>query len=284
MSPMVRIVVSPEALKVYIPGSEFPSVSLTGTSCSLNCAHCGRHYLRGMLDGRVSLLKACSRPGVTGCLISGGFDERLKVPIDEHVDELKELKRRGLRINAHVGFIDEDDLDWVKYVDVVSFDFVGDRSVVKRVYGIDKGIEDYLKVMDMLSSEGVKVAPHVTLGLDFGRVWWETNTIDRLKDYDPEVIVLDVLIPTRGTTMGRVGVKAPSVEESLAVVEHARDVFDGELSVGCMRPGGTWRREFDMGAVRLGVNRLVNPPRSILKWARHELGMDVEVRKECCVI
>ncbi|ASA78403.1 radical SAM protein [Thermococcus sp. 5-4] len=272
-------------LKIYIPGIKFPSISLTGNYCSLNCAHCGRHYLEGMRKPtRKNLVDYClslKREGYTGCLLSGGMDSRLKVPIDRYADEIREIKRRtGLKLNAHVGFIDENDLEWVKYVDVVSLDFVGDDDVIRRVYKIDKTVEDYMRILDLLTGAGVRVAPHITIGLDFGRIGWEYRAIDLLMEYPIDVLVLDVLIPTKGTEMENV--PKPSVEDSLKVVKYARERFDGELSIGCMRPLGRWRVDFDRGAILAGVDRLTNPPRKVIEWAKSV--RDVEIIYECCVM
>ena len=272
-------------LKIYIPGVKFPSISLTGNYCSLNCAHCGRHYLEGMRKPtRRELVDYCvnlEREGYTGCLLSGGMDGRLKVPLDFYADEIREIKRRtNLKLNAHVGFIDKNDLEWVKYVDVVSLDFVGDDEVIKRVYRIDKTVEDYLRILDLLTEAGVRVAPHITIGLDFGRIHWEYKAIDMLLEYPIDVLVLDVLIPTKGTEMENV--PKPSVEESLDVVRYAREHFKGELSIGCMRPMGKWRLDFDRGAVLTGVDRLTNPPRKIIEWAKTV--REVEIIYECCVM
>ena len=272
-------------LKIYIPGIKFPSVSVTGNACSLNCAHCGRHYLEGMKKPeKGELLNYClnlAKNGYLGCLLSGGMDGRLKVPLDFYADEIREIKRRtNLKLNAHVGFIDESDLEWLRWVDVVSLDFVGDDEVIKRVYKINKSVEDYLRTIDLLTENGIKVAPHITIGLDFGRIHWEYRAIDLLVNYPLDVLVLDVLIPTKGTEMENV--PKPSVEKSLGVVRYARERFDGELSIGCMRPLGRWRLEFDRGAVLAGVNRLTNPPRKIIERAKTL--RDVEIIYECCVM
>ena len=272
-------------LKIYIPGIKFPSISLTGNYCSLNCAHCGKHYLESMRKPtRRELVDYCvslEREGYTGCLLSGGLDPRLKVPLDKYAGEIREIKKRtSLKLNAHVGFIDEGDLEWVKYVDVVSLDFVGDDDVIKRVYKIDRTVKDYLRILDLLTDAGVRVAPHITIGLDFGKIHWEYRAIDLLVGYPIDVIVLDVLIPTRGTEMENVS--APGVEESLEVVRYARERFDGEISIGCMRPLGRWRLEFDRGAVLAGVDRLTNPPRKVIEWAKSL--REVEIIYECCVV
>ncbi|WP_456365248.1 radical SAM protein [Thermococcus sp.] len=272
-------------LKIYIPGIKFPSVSVTGSACALNCAHCGGHYLRGMRKPeRGELLNYCldlAKKGYLGCLLSGGMDGRLKVPLDFYAEEIKEIKRRtNLKLNAHVGFIDENDLEWLRWVDVVSLDFVGDDDVIRRVYRIDKTVEDYLGILDLLTENGIRVAPHITIGLDFGRIHWEYKAIDLLVKYPIDVLVLDVLIPTKGTEMENV--PKPSVEESLNVVRYARERFEDELSIGCMRPLGRWRLEFDRGAVLADVDRLTNPPRKTIDWAKTV--RDVEVIYECCVM
>ena len=272
-------------LKIYIPGIKFPSISLTGSYCALNCAHCGRHYLEGMKKPkRRELLDFCldlDRNGYRGCLLSGGMDSRLKVPLDKYADELREIKRRtDLKLNAHVGFIDEADLEWIKYVDVVSLDFVGDNDVIRRVYRIDKTVEDYLKILDILTGAGVRVAPHITIGLDFGKIHWEYRAVDLLLEYPIDVLVFDVLIPTKGTEMENL--PKPSIEESIDVIEYARGRFDGEISVGCMRPTGRWRIDFDRKAVLVGIDRLTNPPKKVIEWAKKI--RDVEIIYECCVM
>lgn len=272
-------------LKVYIPGISFPSISLTGNYCTLNCAHCGKHYLEGMKKvtkhNLVEYCKSLEKEGYKGCLLSGGMDSRLKVPLDLYSSEIERIKKETkLKLNAHVGFIDEKDLEWIKHVDVVSLDFVGDDDVIRRVYKIEKGVKDYLAIMELLTSNGIRVAPHITIGLDFGKVWWEYRAIDMLVEYPIDVLVLDVLIPTRGTEMENV--KAPSVEESLKVIRYARERFDGELSVGCMRPMGKWRLEFDRGAIAEGIDRITNPPRKVIEWAKKI--REVEIIYECCVM
>jgi len=272
-------------LKIYIPGIKFPSVSLTGSYCFLNCAHCGRHYLEGMKKPKKrELVDFClnvERSGGLGCLLSGGMDSRLKVPIDRYADELREIKRRtNLKLNAHVGFIDESDLEWLKYVDVVSLDFVSDDDVIRRVYKIYKTAKDYLRIIELLTENGIRVAPHITIGLDFGRIHWEYRAVDLLLEYPIDVLVFDVLIPTKGTEMENL--PKPSIEESIDVIEYARKRFDGEISVGCMRPTGRWRIDFDRKAVLAGIDRLTNPPKKVIEWAKKI--RDVEIIYECCVM
>jgi len=60
------------------PNPAFPSVSITGTRCSLHCAHCNHHYLAHMVqtlkpDDLLRFALSHYSKGGLGFLISGGF-------------------------------------------------------------------------------------------------------------------------------------------------------------------------------------------------------------------
>ena len=62
------------------------AVSLTGSECALNCAHCAGHYLRQMVH-----IQNADATGMASCLISGGCDARGKVPAISHRAEIAKL-------------------------------------------------------------------------------------------------------------------------------------------------------------------------------------------------
>ena len=115
-------------------------ISLTGAQCALDCAHCGGHYLRGMQP-----IWQAKVDGATSCLISGGYDASGRVPVTAHLDRIKAI-RQGRVMNWHVGLIGEDEIRTIApYVDVISFDFVGDDETIREVYGLDLTVEDYVQ-------------------------------------------------------------------------------------------------------------------------------------------
>lgn len=250
-------------------------ISLTGTQCALDCAHCGGHYLRGMQpiwEARVD--------GATSCLISGGCDALGRVPVTTHLDRIKAI-RQGRGMNWHVGLIGEREIRAIApYVDVISFDFVGDDETIREVYGLDVTVEDYAQSYQLLRRYA-RVWPHITIGLRGGEIGHEHRALEILSDLGVEGLVLIVFIPTAGTRYA--DCPPPPIEAVVDILIEARLRFpDKPLYLGCMRPRGRYRIELDPLAVRAGVNTIVNPARAAVRLAE-ELGLTIRWGQECCV-
>ncbi|HMM21063.1 MAG TPA: radical SAM protein [Selenomonadales bacterium] len=255
------------------------AISVTGGQCALNCAHCGGHYLQGMKalqdipEG--AGLKARS------LLISGGCDAGGRVPVAEHLAKIAALKR-GLRCNVHVGLVGENDIRQIAGIaDTVSFDFIGEDATIKEVLGMDRTVSDYVACYRQLKKR-CSVIPHICIGLHGGEVRGEYRALRHLKALGAEGITFIVFTPTKGTRFA--DRPPPAVGEVLSVLVRARQVFPAKpLQLGCMRPGGLYRRQLDWWAVRCGVNGIVNPAPEAVRLAE-ELGLTVERREECCVL
>lgn len=252
------------------------AVSLTGNQCSLNCAHCAGHYLKGMVA-----IQDANAAGMTSCLISGGCDPQGRVPVTSHIAQVAAL-RPGRILNWHVGMIDEEDMCAIApYVDVISFDFVGDNETIREAYGLDYTVDDYASTYAMLRRYAT-VVPHLTLGLRGGRFSGEYRALDLLKTMGLSALVVLIFIPTPGTHYARC--QPPSLDEVVDFLLTARCALPNTpIYLGCMRPGGYYRRELDPLAVRAGVNKLVNPTPPAVRLAS-ELGLRIQWEDECCVI
>jgi uncharacterized radical SAM superfamily protein len=252
------------------------AVSLTGTRCSLDCAHCGGHYLRGMAS-----IEQADAAGMTSCLISGGCDRHGRVPVGSQLARVAEL-RPGRILNWHVGMIDEEQMRAIApLVDVISFDFLVDVETIREVYGLDYNADDYLRTYDMLRRY-TRVVPHLTLGLLGGRFRGEYRALELLRASGLEELVVLVFIPTAGTRYAHC--LPPAGEEVIAFLTAARNTLPGvPIYLGCMRPGGEYRRHLDPLAVRAGVNKIVNPSGSAMAMAK-QLGLRARWENECCVI
>ncbi len=252
------------------------AVSLTGRHCALQCAHCSGHYLNGMVP-----IEIADGTGMTSCLISGGFDQRGKVPVTSHLARVAAL-RPGRVLNWHVGMIDEGEIRAISpYVDVISFDFAGDNDTIRDVYGLDYTVDDYVRTYAMLRRHA-RVVPHLTLGLRGGKFSGEYRALEILTDLGVDALVALVLVPTPGTRYA--GCQPPSLAEVASFLLAARCALaDSPIYLGCMRPGGRYRRDLDALAVWAGVNKVVNPAASAVRLAK-ERGLDVQWESECCVI
>jgi uncharacterized radical SAM superfamily protein len=251
-------------------------ISLTGAQCALDCAHCGGHYLKGMQPIWQAEVK-----GATSCLVSGGCDALGRVPVTAHLDRIKAI-RQGRVMNWHVGLIGEDEIKAIApYVDIISFDFVGDDETIREVYGLDLTVEDYVQSYQLLRRYA-RVLPHLTIGLRGGELGHEHRALEILGDLGVEGLVLIVFIPTAGTRYA--DRQPPAIGEVVEVLVQARLRFpDKPLYLGCMRPRGRYRAELDPLAVRAGVNAIVNPAREAVRLAG-ELGLTIRWSRECCVI
>jgi hypothetical protein len=252
-------------------------ISLTGTECALNCAHCGRHYLQHMIPiweaaGRVS-------EAAPSLLISGGPDAGGRVPVTAHLDEIAKLAP-GRRLNWHVGLIDEAEARAIApYVDVVSLDFVGDDETIRGVYGLRKTVADYAASYQILRRYA-RVIPHVTIGLRGGRLGHERPALERLGEMGLDGLVFLVFMPTPGTRYA--DRQPPDVADAAALLAEARLRFPGApIYLGCMRPKGRYRAELDPLAVRAGANKIVSPTRPAVALAG-ELGLSAVRGRECC--
>jgi len=251
-------------------------LSLTGQQCSLDCAHCGGHYLGGMRP-----IWAAEPDGATSCLISGGCDPKGRVPVLAHLERVRAW-RDGRTLNWHVGFVSEEEMETIApLVDVVSFDFVGDDATIHEVYGLDRTVDDYVRTYELLRRYA-RTLPHVTLGLRGGRLGHELRAFEFLQELGVDGLVLLVFIPTMGTRYA--DRQPPPVHVVADLLAEARIRFpDVPLFLGCMRPKGRYRAEIDPLAVRAGINVLVGPSRSA-REAAAGLGLRIRESRECCVL
>lgn len=262
-------------IDMYYPGKT-KSVSITGQACSLNCSHCMGHYLRDMIS-----LKEADNTDSSSFLISGGCDREGKVPVNRFLDEIKMLKRKA-RLNIHCGLVNEDEAKTIGEVaDKVSFDFTVDDEAIHEVFGLNKGSEDYIRSYEFLRRY-TDVVPHILIGLKGGVIDREYEAIRVLKDMGTEKIAFIIFRPTIGTPFA--DRKPPGVMEAADVLRFARKALPhGYITLGCMRPGGSYRDSIDRMAVDIGVDGIVNPTPGAVMYAK-EMAYDINIKEECCVL
>lgn len=260
-------------------------VSVTGTACQLNCAHCGGRYLSHMLPLKDLLAQPdVVRSKVTSFLISGGCSAAGTVPVIEALDAVRKIGRESAkRINMHAGLVlNEREAEAVGAVaDVISFDLVGDDRVIRNVYGLTRSVEDYARSFELLSRY-CRVVPHICIGLDGGLPSGELTALRLARELGASEVVLIVFIPTPGTRFA--DRKPPELGYVKTVVRTARSLFsDGVVKLGCMRPRGQYRSELDRMCLDLGVDEIVLPHKDVVELAE-QMGLTVSYAEECCAL
>jgi uncharacterized radical SAM superfamily protein len=272
------------------PHPRFPVLSITGRGCALNCKHCGRRYLEHMRPCLTPdiLLTTCAElaaNGARGLLISGGYNNEGYVPFEPFLDAIERVKREtGLFISAHTGLVPS----WLARelggagIDLADFDLIGDDETIKLVLGIDRTVEDYRNSMKALKRSLPYVAPHICFGLQAGEVKGERRALDLTAEINPPALAMLILVPTHETDFEHVA--GPSPKALGEIIAEARlKLPETTLALGCMRPRDTRRAEFELQALRSGVDRVELPSERTLEAAR-EMGLKVRRLDACCAV
>ncbi len=268
----------------------FPSVSITGAQCALNCAHCGKQLLRGMLDvsqpGALSeLIPRLRAAGAYGVLVSGGADLGGKVPLQERYAELQQLKEAGFKVVVHTGLLRREEARQLKAIgiDQVLFDLIGDDVTIQNVYHLSHKAADYRRTLEDLCAEGLTVVPHVIVGLNFGSISsGELRAIEWAAESSVPGLVIVVLSPLPETMMARVS--PPGAAEVAELLKAARERFaDRSVMLGCARPANAEKEDLERIAVDIGVDGIAYAAGNTIKYAETK-GYSVRFFPGCCSI
>jgi len=271
---------------IHFFNQPFTPISLTGTHCSLKCKHCDSYYLKHMLDGSpgklISQAAHLAKIGEKGILLSGGSAPDGSVPTYEQADIIQKIKHNiNLRISAHTGIVNQKQAQALsEYLDMALVDVIGDDDTINDILGLDASAQDYENSLKELSAASIPVAPHIIVGLHYGELKGEFKALEMVKKFNPEVVVIVVFIPTKGTALE--GTAPPKLEDVVKVITKAREMFDVPLSLSCVRPGGRYRSMLDRYAILSGIDRIAVPSKSAYSTAK-ELGLNVvDIQKMCC--
>ncbi|MGQ4910931.1 MAG: radical SAM protein [Candidatus Thorarchaeota archaeon] len=266
----------------------FVSLSVTGTSCSLNCEHCQGRLLKGMEPTLTpdALFQRCEEVrnlGGEGVLISGGSDSKGHVPLLRFGDVIRRVKQElGLEVVVHTGLVDEDTAQSLANagVDAAMLDVIGDETVSENVYHISEGPHKMRRSLDLLESLGIPTVPHVLVGLDYGRLRGEIEALEMIAQGTPSAIVIIALSPVRRTPME--GIAPPSPEDIGRVMTIARLGFaDIPVLLGCARPMGSHKIMTDKYGVLSGMNGIAMISQEGVEFAK-EKGLRPLFADVCC--
>ncbi len=268
--------------------TDFPTISVTGVSCALNCKHCGGKVLETMhaVLSEKELLDLClklKQDGARGCLVSGGCLPDGSVPLDGFVHALKRIKQElGLTLFVHSGIISLETSLLLKNagVDAVLIDVIGSGETIKKIYNLNVTPEDYSKSLKNLDVAGLNFVPHVIVGLNDGKLDGELEALKMMKAVKPSAIVIIAFMPIHETAMAKTPPPEPADIAKVALI--ARLMFpETPLVLGCMRPKGAVRGETDVLALKAGVDAIAFPSEEAVKYAQNA-GFEVSFSSYCC--
>ena len=220
--------------------------------------------------------------GAKGILLTGGCDERGRVPIKDMIPAIKNLKERtDLIIIAHTGFISHEEAVALKDsgLDGIGFDVMGDMSAVREVYGLEVSEKDYIKSLCAIHNSGILIFPHVCAGIYFGEMKGEFRALEMIRTIKPSSIIITGLMPVAGTPMAHIKPDQSIFEK---VIRKAIEMFpDTPVLLGCAHSSGIDRVEIERLALLCGVSGIASPTLKTIYYAK-ELEYEINYYGTCC--
>ena len=268
--------------------TNFPTISVTGTSCALNCKHCGGKVLETMHPALSpkELFELClklKRDGAQGCLVSGGCLPDGSVPLNKFVPALRRIKRElGLTVFVHTGIINLETAVLLKDagVDAALIDVIGSAETIGKIYNLKVTVQDYVDSLMALHNAELNFVPHVIVGLNEGKLDGELEALRMIRKVKPSALVIIAFMPIHGTAMAKT--PPPKPFDIAKVASVARLMFpEIPLILGCMRPKGASRSLIDVLALKAGVDAVAFPSEEAVKYAQGK-GYKASFSSYCC--
>lgn len=269
----------------------FPTFSVTGAACALMCAHCRAEVLRPMIPAtRPEALEAAVRRiaaerHLRGFLLSGGSNRRNEIAYDRFWPVVARLKRDlpGIEIAVHTGLVTPAQARAMADagVDLAMIDVIGAEETVREVYNLDRPVDDFAASLAALCDAGLQVAPHVVMGLHFGRMLGEARALGICLSQPIAALVLVALMPQPGQDARFVPPDPDAMGEFLLRARLAAP--DLPVTLGCARPHGAARRKLDAYAVMAGLDAVAFPAEGAVALAR-AIGRPVASEPSCCAL
>jgi uncharacterized radical SAM superfamily protein len=266
----------------------FPTISVTGNACTLNCKHCGGKILETMHPALtpVKLFELglkLKQKGAVGCLVSGGCLPDGSVPLDEFVPVLGRFKSDlGLTVFVHTGIITPKTALALKDagIDAALIDVMGSAETVGKIYNLNLYVQDYADSLKALAKAKLNIVPHVIVGLNEGKLDGELRALQLIQHVKPSALVIIALMPIHGTAMAKTPPPKPADIAKVAAI--ARQMFpQTPLVLGCMRPKGKSRGETDVLALKAGVDGVAFPSEAAIEYVKSK-GYKTAFSSYCC--
>jgi uncharacterized radical SAM superfamily protein len=268
--------------------TQFPTLSLTGTACALNCKHCEGKVLQTMQladtpEKLIAKAEKLKQQGALGFLLSGGCMLDGSVPLTGFFKAIQKIKQKlGLTVFVHTGIIRLDVATALKNagVDAALIDIIGSDETIKQIGNLNVTVKDYANSLSVLQQEGLNFVPHVIVGLHNGKLKGELDALKLIAAVKPSAIVIIAFMPIHGTAMEEV--KPPHPVEIARTIAAARVMFPRTpLALGCVRPKGKHRAETDILALKAGADAIAFPNEEAVRYAEAQK-IEFTFSSHCC--
>lgn len=266
----------------------FLPVSVTGSACALQCDHCQAKVLDGMtsVPAGSDLFELASRlraQGSEGLLVSGGSTRAGGVPMIPHLAHVPRIRDElGMKVIVHSGVVSPALAQALAAarVDGVMLDIIGADETIRDVYHLELRAADFARSLDLLSAAGLRIIPHIVLGLHYGRFLGEYDALEMIAARPVSTLILVVLVPLVGTPMAHL--PPPPLADVVDFFAAARQRLPTTpVNLGCARPLGEMKHDLDRAAIDHGLNGIAYPADGAIGYARSR-GLEIRRWEYCC--
>lgn len=266
----------------------FLPVSVTGSACALQCDHCQAKVLEGMVSVRLeedlfAVAQRLHAQGSRGLLVSGGSARSGQVPLLGHLAAVPRIREElGMTVVVHSGVVSPVLAAGLARagVDAVMLDIIGAQETIRDVYHLDLTVADFERSLDLLCTAGLRVIPHIVLGLHYGQFRGEHRALEMVVAHPVSTLIVVVLVPLVGTPMAHL--PPPPVADVVDFFAAARRAAPAlPVNLGCARPLGEMKAELDRAAIDAGLNGIAYPADGAIAYAAQR-GLQPRLFEYCC--
>jgi uncharacterized radical SAM superfamily protein len=224
---------------------------------------------------------------VNGILISGGFDNRGRLPLDERILlELKEVKNkygREIKVFMHLGFTDRQTAEGLYEcgIDGVLVNVFSDKHSIEEIYNL-KGFTPgmFYENVRLLKDAGLRVSPHLILGLGDSSLSGEYRSVKEIAGSGTDSCVFAIAKNiSKHDKLTFPDIKPTDV---LKLFEYAQSIMpDTPVILGCARPHGQEFEKMEMELLKLGISVIAFPSERTLDYAKDN-NFSFHFEEQCC--
>lgn len=284
--------------KVYISSyyrnrsKSFLNISVTGDCCSLLCKHCRGLLLKSMHAAQTSeklvrLVDRSSKKGLEGILISGGFDKEGRLCLDDVMPGIKKIKAEhpGIKVMVHTGFVDDDAALGLKEasVDGVLTNLIGSSQAISNIYNLENiGPSHFYRSIETLKKHGLKVSPHIIMGIDEGSLDHEFAAVEKAISLGADSLVFVVI---KRVSKKLAFLPAPvGQQEIIELIGYAKKLSPGlPISLGCAKPAGQKTASLEKSLIGMGIDSIAFPSEKAIGYAEDN-SLAYEFVEKCCAV
>ncbi len=231
----------------------------------------------------INVCKDLKLKGSLGCLISGGSLPDGSLPLEDFTDAIGKIKKEiGLKLVVHTGLANGSIIRKLKdaRIDAALIDIIGSNETIKEICKLEKTVDDFDQSMKFLSENQVTFVPHLIVGLHYGKLKGEFESVKIISKYDPASIVVIAFMPIKGTEMERT--EPPTPEDIAKMIAFTR-INNPKVPIvlGCVRPLGKHRKKTDELAIKAGVNGMAYPAEEAVDMAE-SMDLEITFSSICC--